>query len=242
VEHDPESPGGGRSGPPRPSRAAAGPALPWDPRSILDLGLHELGLDASEPQRHALFELARLVERWSARINLTGHRGLDAIVRRLVLDSAALVAQLPEIESLADIGAGAGFPGLPAAILRPRCRVTLVEARERRHHFQLAACRVLGLANAHPVRGRAEGIPPTPHAAVVAQALARPAAALALMVAWAAPGGMVILPCGADPPEISHPRVDPERTVRYRVPCGGPARSLWIGRVARGGNRSDQGG
>jgi 16S rRNA (guanine527-N7)-methyltransferase len=230
VEHDRE-PGGGRSGPH--AGGAASESAAAELRSVLDLGIDELGLDASEAQRDALFELARLLERWSARINLTGHRGLDAIVRRLVLDAAALVAQLPEIESLADLGSGAGFPGLPAAILRPRCRVTLIETRERRHHFQLAACRALGLANARPIRGRAEAIPPIPHAAVVAQALARPAAALVLMVAWAAPGGLVILPGGAEPPQADHPRVDLERIVRYRVPCGGPLRSLWIGRVVR---------
>jgi 16S rRNA (guanine527-N7)-methyltransferase len=213
-------------------RGCASASAAADLRPVLDLGLEELGLDASGSQRDALFELARLLEHWSARINLTGHRGLDAIVRRLVLDAAALVAQLPEIETLADLGSGAGFPGLPAAILRPRCRVTLVEARERRHHFQLAACRALGLANVDPIRGRAEAIPPIPHAAVVAQALARPATALALMVAWAPPGGLVILPGGIEPPQAAHPRVEVERIVRYRVPCGGPPRSLWIGRVA----------
>jgi 16S rRNA (guanine527-N7)-methyltransferase len=206
-----------------------------DPRSVLDRGIDELGLEATGAQREALLDLAELLERWSARINLTGHRGLAAIVGRLVLDAVALVAQLPDLESLADLGSGAGFPGLPVAILRPRCRVTLIEARERRHHFQLAACRALGLANARPLRGRAEEIPPAPHAAAVAQAMAPPAAALALMLPWVQPDGFVVLPGGAEPPAIAHPRVRLERVARYQVPCGGPARSLWIGRVVANG-------
>jgi 16S rRNA (guanine527-N7)-methyltransferase len=199
---------------------------------LLDRGLAELGLPATAGQRGALLDLARLVDRWGARINLTGRRGLLEIVQGLLLDSAALVAQLPEVESLADLGSGAGFPGIPAAILRPRCRVTLIEARMKRHHFQRAASRALGLHNATPILGRAEDLEPSPHAAVVAQAIAQPGAALALMVPWVASGGIAILPGGADPPCATHTRVNLERMIRYRIPCGGPERTLWVGRVA----------
>ena len=175
--------------------------------------------------------LARLVERWGARMNLTGHRDLVEIVRRLVLGSAALLAQLPEIESLADLGSGAGFPGLPAAILRPSCRVTLVEARMKRHHFQRAAVRTLGLGNATPIRGRTEELEAFPHAAAVAQAVARPDAALALMIPWIAPGGLAILPGGSDPPCAKHPRASGECVIRYRIPVGGPERTLLVAQV-----------
>lgn len=202
-----------------------------DPAKLLDQGLGELGLAASQPQRDALLDLARLLDRWGARINLTGHRGLSAIVRNLLLDAVALVAQLPEIESLADLGSGAGFPGLPAAILRPSCRVTLVESRLKRHHFQRAACRALGVRNVAPVLGRAEELEPSPHAAAVAQAVARPEVALALMVRWLAPGGLAVLPGGPDPPRVTHPRLRPEGVLRYRVPCGGSERTLWVGRM-----------
>ena len=63
--------------------------------------------------------------------------------------------------------------GLPLAILHPRRRVTLVESRERRHHFQRAAVRELGLGNVEPQLGRAESLEARPHDAVVAQAMAR---------------------------------------------------------------------
>ena len=201
-----------------------------DPTATLELGLEEIGLAATAPQQLALLDLARLVDRWGARINLTGHRGLDTIIRRLVLESVALVARLPEVPSLADIGSGAGFPGLPTAILRPTCRVTLVESREKRHHFQRAACRALGLSNATPVRGRAEQIDPTPHAAVIAQAMARPGAALPLMLRWVEIEGRLFLPGGPDAPLVDDPRVRTEEVVRYRAPLGGPDRSLWVGR------------
>jgi 16S rRNA (guanine527-N7)-methyltransferase len=201
-----------------------------DPEATLRLGLEEIGLAATPSQRQALLELAQLVDRWGSRINLTGHRGLDAIVRRLILDAAALVAMLPDLSSLADLGSGAGFPGLPAAILRPSSRITLVESREKRHHFQRAACRGLGLGNATPVRGRAEEIEPTLHAAVIAQAMARPALALDPMLRWVELGGRVLLPGGPAAAIPHDPRIATEDVVSYRVPLGGAERSLWIGR------------
>jgi 16S rRNA (guanine527-N7)-methyltransferase len=201
-----------------------------DPEATLRLGLEEIGLAATPSQRQALLDLARLIDRWGSRINLTGHRGVDTIVRRLVLDAAALVAMLPDLSSLADLGSGAGFPGLPAAILRPGCRITLVESREKRHHFQRAACRELELANATPVRGRAEQIEPTLHAAVIAQAMARPMAALDPMLRWVEIGGRLLLPGGSEAPTLDDPRIEAGSVVRYRVPLGGAERSLWIGR------------
>lgn len=201
--------------------------------AILEQGIAEIGIAVSDSQRDALLELGRLVEIWGARINLTGHRGLEAIIGRLVLDSVALAFHLPEFDSLADVGSGAGFPGLPIAILRPFCRVTLIEARERRHHFQRAACRALGLSNATPIRGRAEQLEAVPHAAVIAQAMARPDAALPILLPWAERGGLVIVPGGADPPVLEDPGIRTVRVLRYRAPCGGPERSLWIGQRLR---------
>jgi len=172
-----------------------------------------------------------MLEKWSRRINLTAHRTLDAIVRRLLLEAAALVRHIPPVASLADIGSGAGFPGLPIAVLRPECAVTLVEAREKRHHFQRAVVRDLGLANANPKLGRAETLEPHPHAAVIAQALAPPSRALPWLLPWAEIGGLVLLPGSACPPEVPEDRrVSLEAIVHYRVPCGGPDRTLWIGR------------
>ena len=200
-------------------------------RSLLDRGLGELGIEVTVPQREALLELADLVDRWGARLNLTGHRGLLAVVQGLILGSAALVAQLPEVESLADIGSGAGFPGLPMAVLRPGCRVTLVESRLKRHHFQRAALRSLGLGNVKSVLGRAEDLEPFPHVSALAQAVAPPDSALALLIPWIVSGGLAILPGGPEAPQPAHPRASRQRQIRYRVPCGGPERTLWIAQI-----------
>jgi 16S rRNA (guanine527-N7)-methyltransferase len=198
---------------------------------VLRSGLRELLLD--EALLAPLVSLADLLASWAARMNLTGHRTPDAIARRLILDALALSAALPvpEPTSIADLGSGAGFPGLPLAIRWPRCRVTLVEARERRHHFQRAAVRTLGLVNAEPRRGRIEDLPPEPHELVVAQALARPERAIAWMLPWLAPGGWLVLPrTGHAAPLPLPPELEASQSIPYRVPAGGPDRLLWIAR------------
>ncbi|HYB13357.1 MAG TPA: RsmG family class I SAM-dependent methyltransferase [Myxococcota bacterium] len=200
-------------------------------------GLGSLEGLAAQPASslEALAALAILVERWSQRMNLTGHRTGEQVVRHLILDAAALDAALPQsIESLVDLGSGLGFPGLPLAILHPERKLLLVESRERRHHFQRLAIRELGLENVEARRGRAESLSPTPHDAGVAQAVARPRAAALLLLPWVRPDGWLIIPGGSRGPVIGPlPGVESERILHYQVPLGGPRRSIWLGRKER---------
>jgi len=180
----------------------------------------------------ALAELATLVKAWAHRINLTGHHTAEAVVRRLILDAAALDTTLPQaIGNLVDVGSGAGFPGLPLAVLHPEREILLVEARERRHHFQRMAIRELRLANVEAWHGRAESLSPSLHDVGIAQAAAAPPDAAALLLPWVRPGGWLLVPGGSHAPSVGAlAGVGSERTVHYRVPLGGPERSLWLGR------------
>jgi 16S rRNA (guanine527-N7)-methyltransferase len=199
-------------------------------------GLQELGIGPArlEALSEALVRLAALVDSWSGTLRLTGHRGADAILRRLVLDAAALTLALPEVDSAADLGSGAGFPGLPMALLRPGCRVTLVEARERAHHFQRAALRALGLGNATALRGRAESLATQPHALVIAQAMAPPVQVVRWMQRWVEAGGLLAIPAATELPRLPEiPGVLPLPPLHYRVPLGGPERLVWTARVAQ---------
>jgi 16S rRNA (guanine527-N7)-methyltransferase len=204
-------------------------------REILDAGLSELRLRLDTAATASLLELATLVERWNQRINLSGHRTRDEILVRLVLDALALGCGLPDpLASLVDLGSGAGFPGLPLAIARPSTRVLLVESRERRHHFQRTAIRALQVPNAHAVRGRIEALEPEPAEAVVAQAVAPPSEVLAAMLPWIAPGGLAVIPGAETPPSPArHPSIEFVEVRRYQTPCGGPNRTIWIGRRRR---------
>jgi 16S rRNA (guanine527-N7)-methyltransferase len=201
-------------------------------RELLSRGLGELGLPDSPPQElvSRLLELIELTARWAARMNLTGHREPTSIVRRLVLPALALASALPRLPTIADLGSGAGFPGLPMAILWPGSRFTLVESRERRHHFQRAVGRSLGLANVSSLHGRAERLDCIPHRLVLAQAMTTPGQALVTMVRWAAPGGLLVLPGGSKPPRVSPPaQVEAVGVRSYVLPLEEGVRTLWIG-------------
>lgn len=205
--------------------------LPSDAQTVLHAGLLELRLDAglAEP----LGRLCTLLARWGTRMNLTGHRTPAAIAQRLVLDALALgeALSIEAPRSLADLGSGAGFPGLPLAVRWPTAHVSLIEARERRHHFERAAIRALNLPNVEARRGRLEALAPQPHALVVAQALAQPDPVRAWMLPWVEPGGLVVLPRSAGAPALAQvPGLESAQTVSYRVPLGGPERSVWIAR------------
>ena len=212
-----------------------------DPAPIRDRiqeGLERIfGPDSAECiQTELLTQLVVLLARWAPRMNLTGHRSPLEMTSRLVLDAAALVAALPELEGasdLADLGSGAGFPGIPGALLRPHPRVYLVDSRQRRHHFQREVRRTLGLDRVEPLRGRSDEIESRPCDVVVAQAMAQPEEALALMEEWARPGGLLVIPASdrADPTmlqQTSSKRAQPMECRWYRVPFADVDRQLWI--------------
>jgi 16S rRNA (guanine527-N7)-methyltransferase len=200
-------------------------------RGLLVEGLEEIPLAVTDDQVDSLLELSLLVSAWNRRINLTGHRELESVVRRLLLDAAALLSVLPEFSTLADLGSGAGFPGLPFAILRRTPRVLLVESRARRVHFQRAAIRQLGLTNATACHGRIEALDPRPCALVVAQALGPPRQVIEWMLPWVEVGGLLVIPGGPEPPDPgSTQHVLEPRILHYRVPLEGPRRTAWVAR------------
>ena len=155
----------------------------------------------------------------------------DLRVASLLLEAAALSQALPPADTIADLGSGAGIPGLPLALCRPGTHIRLIESRERRHHFQRAAIRALGLSNAEPVRGRAEELEALPHAIAVAQAMGEPGEVAAWLLRWVEPGGLVAIPGGAGARSFAAPAgLGESSVVTYQVPLGGPERTVWLAR------------
>lgn len=87
-----------------------------------------------------------LLLKWNARTNLTAIRDPEEIVRRHFGESLFAARHLdPGTPTLLDFGSGAGFPGLPIALLRPDIAVTLAESQNKKATFLREAVRVLGL-------------------------------------------------------------------------------------------------
>lgn len=108
-------------------------------------------------QVRMLEEHYRILERWNKAINLTAVRKPEEAVERHYCESLFLGAQLPPGDlSIADIGSGAGFPGIPVAVLRGDCQVTLVESDGRKAAFLREATR--GYKNVRVLRERAEAV------------------------------------------------------------------------------------
>ncbi|PKQ27236.1 MAG: 16S rRNA (guanine(527)-N(7))-methyltransferase RsmG [Actinobacteria bacterium HGW-Actinobacteria-4] len=114
---------------------------------------------------------------------LIGPRELTRIWERHLLNSAAIVPFLGT-GTVADVGSGAGLPGMVIAAMRPERTVVLVEPMERRTAWLLEVARDLELDNAVVVRGRAEEVAESVAADVVT---ARAVASIDKLVKWCAP-------------------------------------------------------
>ncbi len=107
-------------------------------RQIADVSPETLTVAASE----ALYGHYCELRRWNRSLALVGRGTVNEIVSRHYGESLAALALIPVEPGIAvDLGSGAGFPGFPLAATRPALKMVLVEARERKASFLLAAAR-----------------------------------------------------------------------------------------------------
>ena len=103
--------------------------------------------------------LLALLEKWNRRVNLTAIRDRSEMVTAHLLDS--LVARpLLEGDTVLDVGTGAGFPGLPLAIVEPDRHFTLLDSNNKKIMFVQHAAGLLGLDNVTAVKGASEDYAP----------------------------------------------------------------------------------
>lgn len=103
--------------------------------------------------------LVRMLGGENERQNLVSRASFDEVWRRHVADSAQLCTYVPRgTTPWLDMGAGAGFPGLVIAILRPECEIVLVESRAKRAEWLARASEELGLENVEVQKSRLEDL------------------------------------------------------------------------------------
>jgi len=113
--------------------------------------------ELSEPQIERLEVHYELLQRWNRVVSLTSVRTLEDAVERHYCESVFAACHLPDgPASVADVGSGAGFPGVPIAIVRPDCSVVLMESHRRKAVFLKEASR--DLANVRVEAKRAEEV------------------------------------------------------------------------------------
>lgn len=111
--------------------------------------------EEKKKQFHRFYEL--LIE-YNKVMNLTAITEYDEVVKKHFVDSLAIqnIIDLNKIQTLVDVGTGAGFPGIPLKIVYPHLRVTLLDALNKRVKFLDIVIKELGLKNISADHGRAE--------------------------------------------------------------------------------------
>ena len=125
-----------------------------DERQLLAEGLETLRLPATAKQLEQFMQFSKILLQKNQVMNLTAITDPMEVITRHFLDSAVLSSQLTG--RTIDIGTGAGFPGLPLAILDPDISFTLLDAQRKRIDFIKQVADTLGLKNVQPIHGRAE--------------------------------------------------------------------------------------
>jgi 16S rRNA (guanine527-N7)-methyltransferase len=178
----------------------------------LHLGLAALRLELSAAMQAKLLAYVALLKKWNATYNLTAIRDEAEMLTQHLLDSLSI---LPALEKLceavspggtapagrrwADIGSGAGLPGIPLAIARPDLEMSLIETVEKKSAFQRQAKIELGLANVTVVNRRVEDVAGGVFDAVISRAFSDLADFVRLSGHLLAPGGRLYAMKGQKP-------------------------------------------
>lgn len=167
-----------------------------------------------------LERLLVLLDKWNHVYNLTAIRDPSESVSHHILDSLAVAEFLPE-GRLADVGSGAGFPGIPLALACPQRQVVLIDSSQKKAAFMQQAVLELGLGNVTVIHSRVEAYrPQLLFPVVISRAFAELSQFISAARHLCSPGGRLIAMKGLRPDEelAGIPPAAIERVVRLTVP------------------------
>ncbi|MBI3770860.1 MAG: 16S rRNA (guanine(527)-N(7))-methyltransferase RsmG [Deltaproteobacteria bacterium] len=196
-------------------------------------------LDDVALERFGLY--AQLLDRWGKTTNLISCRTADELIDRHLLD--ALICDWPcgRAHAIADLGSGAGLPGVPLAIVAPHRRTLLIEPRRRRASFLRAVKRDLGLDCVEVLSVRAETVGLVePVDVAVCRAVWADDEVLRVAAPWIHEHGLLLCLRSEKHPRRAKARGDAfvlEQVLAYRIP-GGAQRRIDVYR--KGPSRPDE--
>jgi 16S rRNA (guanine527-N7)-methyltransferase len=133
---------------------------------------HSLGVELAGSQAARALQLLDELSNWNRTYSLTAITERGAMIRGHLLDSLSAHTELAGTR-IADVGTGAGFPGLPLALVSPQRSFTLIDSVAKKIRFVSHAARELKLTNVSPLQARVETLAPTvPFDTVLARAYA----------------------------------------------------------------------
>lgn len=201
-------------------------------------GCSALGITVGPDVGPKLQRLMAELLKWNAKVNLTAITAPEEVLEKHFLDSLAVLPEVKGATSLLDLGAGAGFPGLPLKLELPELGVTLVDTVGKKIAFIKAAAASLGLVGVRGLHARAEGKPETegiPRAQVlIARAFMDLPDWLNLAPAYVEEGGRVVAMLGKQQTDAELQSRAAERNLRvvsarsYRLPFSGAERQVAV--------------
>jgi len=129
------------------------------PEELIRIGLLESGFTPSDEQINAFMTYLSELKKWNKAYNLTGLKEDEEIITMHFLDSLLYLRAMPdETITLADIGTGAGFPGIPIKIIRPDIQMYLIEPSGKKSAFLRHIIRQIHLEQIAVIEKRIEEI------------------------------------------------------------------------------------
>lgn len=127
-------------------------------REILKADAKKFGVELSETQLEQFENFYKLVAEWNEKINLTAITDEKDFAVKHIIDSLSLwdEKKLADSKKIIDIGAGAGFPGIPIKIFKPEIEIVLLDSLSKRVNFLKKVVAELDLKNVTCLHGRAE--------------------------------------------------------------------------------------
>ncbi|WP_291650862.1 16S rRNA (guanine(527)-N(7))-methyltransferase RsmG [Clostridium sp.] len=118
----------------------------------------EVGMELSEHQYEQFIKYMRLLQEWNEKINLTAITEDEEVIKKHFIDciKAFKSDAIKNAEAIIDVGTGAGFPGLPIAIMNPNVQVTLLDSLNKRINFLNKVINDIELKNVITIHSRAE--------------------------------------------------------------------------------------
>ena len=116
----------------------------------------KINIDITDEQLEKFYRYMELLLEWNEKINLTAITEVDEVILKHFIDSMTVLKYLTDDESIIDVGTGAGFPGIPIAIMEQRKKITLLDSLNKRINFLNEVCNELKIENVKTYHGRAE--------------------------------------------------------------------------------------
>lgn len=125
-------------------------------KEILQKEAKKIKVTITDPKAEQFFRYMNLLREWNEKMNLTAITEPNDIILKHFVDSVTILDYIKKGANVIDVGTGAGFPGVPLAILREDIQITLVDSLKKRVNFLNEVTNTLGLTQVESIHARAE--------------------------------------------------------------------------------------